>query len=153
MGGYLLGGHKRAPESREKRKALATLIRADWGADSPALRQLFAASLVPDANKQQIDSFTEAQRRTTSPECAARYFEVTGEVDVREFVSQVKAPTLVMHARGDLQVPFEAGRELVAAIPNARFVALQGRDHLLLEGEPATARFFEELDLFLFGAR
>lgn len=153
LGGYLLGGHKRAPESREKRKALATLIRADWGADSPALRQLFAASLVPDANKQQIDSFTEAQRRTTSPECAARYFEVTGEVDVREFVSQVKAPTLVMHARGDLQVPFEAGRELVAAIPNARFVALQGRDHLLLEGEPATARFFEELDLFLFGAR
>jgi len=149
LGGYVVGASKQTPESREKRKALATLIRMDWGADSPALRQLFAMHLVPDATKEQADSFNELQRRTTSPDLACRYFEVTGEIDASEFASRVTAPTLVLHARGDLQVPFEAGRELAAAIPGARFVALQGRNHLLLEGERATARFFEELDLFL----
>jgi len=62
---------------------------------------------------------------------------------------QVKAPALVMHARGDAQVPIEAGRQLAAGIPGARFVALQGNNHILLEQDLATQRFFEELDLFL----
>lgn len=149
LGGYLVGGNKRAPENREKRKALATLIRLDWGADSPALRQMFAMHLAPDATKEQADSFNELQRRTTSPEMACRYFEASGEVDTSEFADKVTAPTLVLHARGDLQVPFEMGRQLAAAIPGARFVALQGRNHLLLEGEPDTKRFFEEIELFL----
>jgi class 3 adenylate cyclase/pimeloyl-ACP methyl ester carboxylesterase len=149
QGGYLVGGNKRAPENQEKRKALATLIRLDWGADSPALRQLFAMHLIPDATKEQADSFNELQRRTTSPEMACRYFEASGEVDVSEYAGKVTAPTLVLHSRGDLQVPFENGRKLAAAIPGARFVALQGRNHILLEGEPDAKRFFEEVELFL----
>jgi pimeloyl-ACP methyl ester carboxylesterase len=149
LGGYLLGTAKRAPESREKLKALATLVRLDWGADSPALRQMFTMHLVPDATKEQLDSFNELQRRTTSPEMACRYLEVTGQIDVTDLAAKITVPTLVLHARGDLQIPFEAGRQLAAAIPGARFVALQGRNHLLTADEPATARFFEEIELFL----
>jgi pimeloyl-ACP methyl ester carboxylesterase len=63
----------------------------------------------------------------------------------------VKAPTLVMHARDDGVVPFEAGRQLAAGIRGARFVALPGRNHLFLEHEPASDRFFEEISLFLKG--
>ena len=149
LGGYIVGANKRAPENREKRRALATLIKMDWGSDSPAIRQMFAMQLAPDATKEQVDSFNELQRRTTSPDVAYRHFEAVGEVDTTEFVSKVTAPTLVMHARGDLQVPFDLGRQLAAAIPGARFVALQSRNHLLLEGEPAATRLFEEVDLFL----
>jgi len=43
----------------------------------------------------------------------------------------------------------DAGRQLAAGIPGARFVALQGNNHILLEQDLATQRFFEELDLFL----
>ena len=149
LGGYIVGANKRGPENREKRKALATLIRMDWGADSPAIRQMFAMQLAPDATKEQVDSFNELQRRTTSPDVASRHFEASGEVDITEFVSKVTAPTLVMHARGDLQVSFDLGRQLASAIAGARFVALQSRNHLLLEGEPAATRFFEEIKLFL----
>ena len=53
------------------------------------------------------------------------------------------------NAIGDLQQPFEAGREMAAGIPGARFVALQGQNHMLLPGEPAAVRFREELELFL----
>jgi pimeloyl-ACP methyl ester carboxylesterase len=61
----------------------------------------------------------------------------------------VKAPTLVMHVRDDQMVPIEAGRQLAAGIPAARFIALPGRNHLFLEHEPASDRFFEEIGLFL----
>jgi pimeloyl-ACP methyl ester carboxylesterase len=61
----------------------------------------------------------------------------------------MKAPTLVMHVRGDLTAPLEEGRRLAAGIPGAHFVALQGQNHLFLEQEPASDRFFEEVKLFL----
>ena len=40
-----------------------------------------------------------------------------------------------MHVRDDLIVPLEAGRQLAAGIPDARFIALQRRNHLFLEHE------------------
>jgi pimeloyl-ACP methyl ester carboxylesterase len=149
FGGFALGASKRTPAERERRKALATLMRVEWGADNPAIRQMFANYLMPDATKDQIASFNDLQRKTTSGECAARYFEATGNIDVVELLSQVKAPTLVMHARGDLQVPVELGRQLAAGIPGAKFVALQSNNHILLEQDPATQRCFEEIRLFL----
>jgi pimeloyl-ACP methyl ester carboxylesterase len=124
-------------------------MRLEWGADNPAIRQMFANYLMPGATKEQIDTFNQLQRKTASAECAARYLEATGALDVTDLLSQVCAPTLVMHARGDLQVPFESGRQLAAQIPGAKFVALQSDNHILLEQDPATKRFFEEVDLFL----
>jgi pimeloyl-ACP methyl ester carboxylesterase len=83
-----------------------------------------------------------------SPECAARYFDVVGDLDVRELLLQVQLPTLVMHVRDDLMVPIDAGRQMAAGIPSARFLALPGRNHLFLKHKPATARFFDEINPF-----
>ncbi|MGH6923933.1 MAG: alpha/beta fold hydrolase [Propylenella sp.] len=148
-GGFALGAGKRSTQEAEARHALATLMRIEWGADNPAILELFAARLMPGATKEQVDSFKELQRRVTSAECAARYYETTGQFDVVGLLAKVKTPTLVMHARGDAQVPIEAGRQLAAGIPGARFLALQGSNHILLQQDPATERFFEELGLFL----
>ena len=148
-GGFALGANKRSPEERERRKALATLMRLEWGADNPAIRQMFATKLMPDATKEQVGTFNELQRKTTSAGCAARYFEITGEIDVVGLLADVRVPTLVMHARADAQVPFEYGRQLAAGISGAKFVALQSNNHVLLEQDSATERFFEEVSLFL----
>ena len=69
--------------------------------------------------------------------------------DVRPEAAQVVAPTLVFHVRGDALVPFEAGRRLAAAVPDARFVALEGRNHILRADEPAWVVFRKELNDFL----
>jgi class 3 adenylate cyclase/pimeloyl-ACP methyl ester carboxylesterase len=148
-GGFALGGKKRSPSEKEKRDAMATLMRLGWGADNPAFRQMFTAQFMPGATQEQADFFNELQRRTTSPECAARYFDIVGDLDVRDLLGRVTAPTLVMHVRGDLIAPFESGRQMAAGIPGARFIALQGQNHLFLEHEPASQRFFEEVELFL----
>jgi class 3 adenylate cyclase len=56
---------------------------------------------------------------------------------------------LVLHARNDALVPYEAGRLLAASIPNARFVTLEGRNHILLETESAWPRFLHEVHNFV----
>jgi pimeloyl-ACP methyl ester carboxylesterase len=128
---------------------MITLMRLGWGADNPYFRQMFTGLFIPDGTHEQMDFFNELQRKTTSPECAARYFDVVGDLDVRDLLAEVKSPTLVMHVRGDLMAPFEAGRQLAAGIPGASFVAFQGKNHLFLEHESASDRFFEEIRLFL----
>ena len=150
-GAFALGGKKCAPAEKEMRNAMTTLMRLGWGADDPTFRQIFTGRLIPGGTHEQADYLNELQRRTTSPECAARYFDVCGDFDITDLLPRVKAPTLVMHVRDDLMVPLEAGRQLAAGIPGAHFIALPGRNHLFLEHEPASDRFFEELRLFLRG--
>jgi len=148
-GGFALGGGRRSEAAREKQTAMATLMRLEWGSDNPAIRQMFTTQFFPDCSKEFADTLNEYQRLVTSSECAARYLEVTGDIDVTHLLGKVAVPTLVMHRRGDLRQPIEEGRRMAAGIPGARFVALEGRNHIPFEGEPAAERFFEEIRLFL----
>jgi pimeloyl-ACP methyl ester carboxylesterase len=61
----------------------------------------------------------------------------------------VTVPTLILHARGDAMIPFEEGRQLAALVPDSVFVPLEGRNHILLETEPAWARFVQEVTAFI----
>jgi hypothetical protein len=65
----------------------------------------------------------------------------------------VSCPTLVLHAREDGRVPFEEARSLATIIPEARFVPLESRNHILVEGEPAWQQFAVELEDFLPATR
>jgi pimeloyl-ACP methyl ester carboxylesterase len=105
--------------------------------------------MMPAATKDQMEAFNELQRLSASAECAARYLETVADLDVRNLLSQVKVPTLVMHVRDDAIIPCDLGRELAAGIPGARFVALPGKNHILLEQDPGLPRFFEEVRDFL----
>jgi class 3 adenylate cyclase/pimeloyl-ACP methyl ester carboxylesterase len=151
LGGYAVGWKKRARAEAEKAAgdAMLTLMRLGWGQENPAFRQMFTSQFIPGASKEQADWFNEFQRISGSPDDAARNLLANGEVDVSSLLSQVKVPTLVMHCRQDARVPFEAGRRLAAGIPGARFVPLESRNHIMLEGEPALTRFLEELRSFI----
>ena len=107
-------------------------MRLGWGLDDPTFRQMFTSLFIPESTKEQADWFNDLERKTTSPECAARYFEVVNNFDVRELLPRVQVPTLVMHSRDDLIVPVDVGRQMAAGIPGARFIALPGRNHLFL---------------------
>jgi pimeloyl-ACP methyl ester carboxylesterase/DNA-binding winged helix-turn-helix (wHTH) protein len=152
LGGYAVGAHRRSAESSEQRRALVTLIRSGWGQNNPAMRQMFASLFMPGGSKEQLDAFCELQRRTVSPEMAARYCDAVGHFDVTPLLGAVRAPTLVMHVRDDAVQPIEQGRLLAAGIPGARFITLTGANHIPLEGDPGLERFFTETAAFLAGA-
>jgi class 3 adenylate cyclase/pimeloyl-ACP methyl ester carboxylesterase len=151
-GGFAAGRNRNeheTAEARERFTAMKTLVRQGWGADNPTFRQLFTTSMMPTATKEQMEAFNELQRLSGSPEGAVRYLETVAELDVRDLLPRVRAPTLVLHVRDELTVSIDRGRELAAGIPGARFVALPGKNHVLLEQDPGLPRFFEELSDFL----
>jgi len=149
-GGYSRGWGKRgSAKTIEERQAMMTLIKHGWGRDDPAIRQYFTSQFIPDGTLEQMLWFNDLQRVSCSPENAVRFQEEFGTVDVSMDLPRVKAPTLVIHSRGDLSVPFEEGRLVAAGIPNSRLVALESRNHILLETDPAWHKCVSEVRSFL----
>ena len=149
-GGFAQGGRVGGgPADIEREDMYLQMIRQGWGQDNPAFRQFFTSLFVPGASREQMDAFNEMQRVTASPENAARLRRLSTSIDVRDLLAQVNVPTLVLHCRDDGIVPFERGRRMAAGIPGARFVTLEGQNHLLLADEPAWPRFLEEVRRFL----
>jgi len=54
------------------------------------------------------------------------------QVDVGQALAQVPACVLLLHGRDDAHIPVAQGRALAAAAPRARYLELQGEDHLSL---------------------
>jgi pimeloyl-ACP methyl ester carboxylesterase/DNA-binding winged helix-turn-helix (wHTH) protein len=149
-GGYARGRRKRGQQSEiAQADAIVTLIREGWGQENPAYRQLFTSRFIPGATLEQARWFNELQRTTTTPENAARIRIALDDIDVTRLLPSVRAPTLVLHCRNDAVQPFEEGRRMAAGISGSRFVALDGSNHLILEQEPAWARFLDEVTRFL----
>ncbi len=149
-GGYGRGRRRRgSPSEAAEADALITLIRNGWGQDNPAFRQLFTSTFMPDASPDQMNWFNELQRVSVDPETAARIRDANEHIDVTDILQQVTAETLVLHCREDSVAPFEEGRRIAAMIPNARFVPLEGRNHLMLEGQDAWDVFLREVNAFL----
>jgi pimeloyl-ACP methyl ester carboxylesterase len=149
-GSYARGWSKRGnPEVSERWEVQKSLIKLGWGQDNPAFRQLWSSLYIPDATLEQWQWFNDLHRVCTSPENAFRLLDELGRIDVVDLLKQVKVPTLVLHCRDDFVVPFEEGRRLAGTIPGARFVPLEGRNHLLLESEAAWPKFVTEVRRFL----
>ena len=149
-GGFARGRRKRNSESWvQQADAFDTLMRDGWGRENPAFRQMWTSLFVPGGTAEQMQWYNDLQRITTSPENALRIRRASDDIDVTDLLPRVTAPTLVLHCRDDGGVPFDEGRRMAAGIPGARFVGLEGRNHLILEGEPAWPRFIEEIKSFI----
>ena len=149
-GGFAVGSLRSGSEGdKQERQLMVQMMEQGWGQDNPAFRQFFTSLFMPGATKDQMDWFNELQRVTASPENAARILGVASNIDVVDLLPRISVPTLVLHCREDGMVPFDKGRKMAAAIPGARFVALEGQNHLFLEDEPAWPRFLEEVTTFL----
>jgi pimeloyl-ACP methyl ester carboxylesterase len=150
IGGYASGwrvtGDARTCAERE---ATITLVRHGWGNDNPAYRQIFSYSFFPSGSSEELDWFNEFQRNTASAENAVRFLEAFSTIDVRDRLAEVRARTLVIHARGDQRVALDQGLALASGIPDASLVTLDSDSHLPLDREPAHAQMLECIHRFL----
>ena len=151
----LYGGYSRGPCMRgstaeiERAEATLTLMRLGWGQENPAFRHIFTSHFIPGGTVEQMKWFDDLQRVTTSAENAVRIRRAMNNIDVSDLLEQVTVPTLVVHCHDDAVVPFEEGRLMAVGISGARFVALEGCNHLILPGEPASGRFLDAIRSFL----
>lgn len=54
-----------------------------------------------------------------------------------------------LHRRGDAASPFDDNREIAANIPDARFIPLEGRNHIFLDDEAEWGRYVSKIRSFL----
>ena len=149
-GGYARGPFQRGdPERASFYQAMIDLVRLEWGSDNPTFRQVFTSRFIPGGTDDQLDWYNDLCRKTLTPEIAARLLESRAMINVTELLGEVRAPTLVLHSRGDVVAPIAEGHILAAGIPGARFVELDSKNHILLENEPAWERFCNEVLEFM----
>jgi pimeloyl-ACP methyl ester carboxylesterase/DNA-binding CsgD family transcriptional regulator len=127
--------------------AMARLVRAGWGQDNAAFRQMFTTQFFPGATREQAEGFNDLQRVSCTPEHAEHLVRANAAIDASSWLAGIQCPTLVLHCRGDARVPFEEGRFMASGIANARLEPLDSRNHLPLLGEPA----FEEAMSLIHG--
>jgi pimeloyl-ACP methyl ester carboxylesterase len=112
--------------TEEVKTSLLSLVRSHWGIFSRTLADLWVA----DADATVTELLAQFQRRSTTPDISAKLLDLTYRIDVTRLLPRLRVPTLVLHRQQERSTPFRLGRELASLIPNARFVPLEGRDHL-----------------------
>lgn len=140
-------------KQRQEALALAQMIEVGWEHEASAFRKVFADLLMPEASDEARNWLAELQRKSASPQMAARLWTSFHEIDVYEQAKKIDVPTLIFHVTGDRLVPFEEGRKLAGLIDHARFIPLQGNNHILTEDESAWNQFLSETRAFTDGKK
>jgi pimeloyl-ACP methyl ester carboxylesterase/DNA-binding CsgD family transcriptional regulator len=127
-GAYANGTAIATPEVRD---AILTAVRSHWGLGSRLLANIFLGNV----GTAEQERFARYQRAAASAETAARLLEFIYRSDVRAELPLVRAPTVVVHRRGDRAIPYRLGPELAAAIPGAMLIPLDGSAHFPWAGD------------------
>ena len=125
--------------------AYAESIRRTWG--TPQVSEALFPSRRGDAELSRW--VAKALRGAMTPGSAEAQFRNFVNVDVRSALPLIRVPTLVLHSRGNLQVPYTHGRYVADHIANARFVELATGDAFTFGSRSA----IQEVGEFLTGDR
>ena len=114
-----------APKPDDREREIAELER-NWS-ERMDLDQL--APSEDDAFKERLATYL---RRSASPGAAVALMRMNTQLDVRDVLPTIQAPTLVLHRADDRDASVEEGRWIAARIPGAKFVELGGDAHIAL---------------------
>lgn len=116
-----------------------------WGSGSTL--SLFAPSIATDVQRR-LWAFVE--RASVAPDVLRVMLRANRRSDIEQALPLIRTPTLVLHRREDL-MPVEGGRRVAALIPGARYVELEGVDHLPWIAD--SAPLYDAVAEFLTAAR
>jgi DNA-binding CsgD family transcriptional regulator/pimeloyl-ACP methyl ester carboxylesterase len=138
------------PEQVESIELQLRAMELGWSKDIPGYGTFFASLHIPDATPEQTSSYNDLLRLTTSVDDGVRLLRALVKSDMHDLLPQVRCPTLVFHPRrSNVPLSFEEGRAVAALVPDARFVPIESRNHILLDTEPAWPQLVHEIDEFL----
>jgi class 3 adenylate cyclase len=120
-------------------------IRTGWG--SPDFVQGFTELVFPNhaADPAFVREFGRVLRHSLSRGEAVANERMFRDIDVREVLPLIQAPTLVMHYAEDRVESVEEGRAIAANIPGSEFVELAGAEHRMSGDLDTLDRFLDTL--------
>jgi class 3 adenylate cyclase len=131
----------------EERLTLADEVEQGWG--DVDLKYYVPSRAGEDSVREWLSAYF---RSGASPAAAAGLLRMNSRNDVRAVLSAVRVPTLVMHASGDRDVKVEEGRYVAAHINGARFLEIQGGDHIWFLS-PQADEILDAIEEFFTGVR
>jgi class 3 adenylate cyclase len=131
------------PTREEYLAEVEDLVRR-WGTIELALEETEGLGLT----ENEAEYLAQRMRSGASPGALRQLELMNLEIDVRDVVSSIRVPTLVMHRTDDANVPVEAGRWMAEHIPTARYVEFAGSAHGI-PYDPSTADVEREIREFL----
>lgn len=149
-GSYARGAPHRPGYDPEATHAESVMIRKTWGGDSPGFRQYYTTQYFgADADPALMRHFNQLQRASADGETAARYMDsLNRRPDATAAFTGIRKPTLIIHCRDDVVMPFEEGRHLAATIPGAQFLSLPTGTHYFPTGDEITRRIADGIVRF-----
>ena len=130
--------------TREERERYAEEIELAWAWEADMRR------MAPTADEAGAAWWARRAHAAASPGAARDLILMNSQIDVRNILSAVTVPTLVLHRTGDSDSRVQEGRYMADHIPGARFVELSGEDHVpWMNGDQVA----DEVEEFLTGVR
>jgi class 3 adenylate cyclase len=127
----LFGGYAVAPFlSNALEERVARIVKA-WGTGAMMKTVIPSQASSPEA----VNQFAKLERLSASPGAVRAIALLNAQIDIRPVLPAIQVPTLVLHRRADARVPIQAGRDLAAKIPNARFIEYPDGDHAFWSGD------------------
>jgi len=105
----------------------------------------------PSADERFQQWWARFERLVATPGAYRELARIFTDVDIRDLLPLIQAPTLVLHRTGDRIVNADQGRAVAERIPGARFVEFPGDDHIPFLGDWNS--LVGEIQEFLVGAR
>ena len=132
-------------DSEEENEEWYAELESSWGTVD------YALLTHPDADPVFARRRALYMQSAASPAAAVALAKSNALIDTRELLPSIRVPTLVLNRRDDPVGPEPTGRYLAERIPGARFIALEGDEHLpWLEDAEA---FCAEIEHFVTGIR
>lgn len=152
-GAYAQGRNRRgSSEDATTAQAVLAMMQQGWGHADSAFMRAFSSLYLPNASREQVKSFADMQRLSTSGEIATRLRIACDDIDIVDLLPKIKVPTLVVHARHDQVAPLEQGRLIAAQIPGAKFVTIDSENHVPVPTDPVWETLMSEIEAFAAGA-
>ncbi len=130
--------------------AYPSAARAVWGRIPAAVAfRVACAGRELDRERIQEEDFQRYWEHAAlmSPDIFLRMLRYAGEHDARNFLSEVRVPTLVIAAEQDTFTPMELADEMARAIPHAELEVIEGASHAAPVEQPD--RIAERVEEFL----
>jgi pimeloyl-ACP methyl ester carboxylesterase/AraC-like DNA-binding protein len=137
------------PEEIAWRESLLEMNRRQPSFRRSLLGEMFITLYFPSASPELIAWHNELFETLGPVRNMEPMIELASKIDVRDDLEQIRAPTLVCHAKQDGNAMLHVGRQVAEGIADSRFVELDSANHILLGDEPAWPVFTRELRAFL----
>lgn len=116
----------------EERKDVYDMIENHWGGGEMNLASL-APSMKDD--KQFMEWLASYFRSGASPNAALALTKMNTQIDIRNILSTISVPTLLLYRTNDIDVKVEEGKYMQENIPGSQFIEFPGDDHLFWAGD------------------